>query len=178
MRVSIMGPIGSGKSTQAEIIALKLGYCWLSTGQLSRQKAMEGSCEGKLFKQALSKGELVDDDLLANVLKQKLQQDECKRGVVMDGYPRRMSQLQAFDPQLDRVVDLDISDSKVIERLVKRGRADDTPELIKKRLQVYHNETEAVLDYYRNLGKLTVIDGNGSIGTVTDAILAHLKQND
>src|SRR5476651_1142911 len=98
MHLLIMGPQGSGKTTQARIIAEKLGMCVIKTGDLVRQKAMEDSDEGRSLKKSLESGDLSDDNLVASLLEKDLSNPKCLNGVVVDGFPRRMSQLAVFDP--------------------------------------------------------------------------------
>jgi adenylate kinase len=171
----ITGPQGSGKTTQAEILAKKLGFCEINTGDLLRELAEGDSPEGKILKTALDQGQLADDQIVSSVVNKKMASPECQKGLVADGYPRRVGQLNIFNPNFDKVFYLDVPDSIVEDRLIIRGREDDTPELIRERLQIYHQETEPVLAYYQNLGKLIKIDGCKNIESVTAEIEKYLK---
>lgn len=175
MRILIAGPQGSGKSTQAKILAKKLDLKFVSAGDMVREKALEDSEEGKSFKEKMSQGRLVDEDVLARLLKEKLTQPEMSKGYILDGYPRSMRQISLFDPEYDEVIYLDMTDNEVENRLVKRGRVDDTPADIRQRLAIYHKLTEPVMDYYQKLGKLIKINGDQSIESVAEEIEQKLK---
>lgn len=174
IRLGIMGPVGSGKSTQAKLIAQKLGICYISTGAIFRQKAQEDDQVGKKFKHQLDNGLLADDEDIAELTKQKVASVECAKGFVMDGYPRRLSQLAVWDPQLDKVFYLSLSDKAVVERLSSRGRVDDTPELINKRLKIYHLQTQPVLKAYQDQDRFIRIDGSKSIDEIAQEIAAKI----
>lgn len=166
MRVLITGPQGSGKSTQAKLLAEYLAVPMISTGEILRQKA-EGQDElGKKIKKFLDKGKLVNDEIVHQIVVEKLKSGESKRGFVMDGYPRSLHQLDHLDPHFNKVFYLEIPDEMVLERLLKRGRGDDTLELIAERLKIYHQLTEPLLARYKNLGVLQVIGGSGSVDEI------------
>ncbi len=171
-----MGPQGSGKTTLARIIAEKLGMCVVKTGDLVREKAKEDSETGRSLRYSLETGDLSDDRVVANLLKADLNHPKCQNGVVIDGYPRRLSQLNVFDPEFDQVFYLDVSDQVAIERMLKRGREDDTPKIIKERLRIFHQETQDVLDYYQKQGILIKVEGSQGIEKVSGAILAALSK--
>lgn len=175
MRILITGPQGSGKSTQAQLLASKLSLCFISAGDLVRKAALEKSAEGKLIKGSLSQGLLVDDKIVASLVKKEIAKEECCHGFVLDGYPRNLGQLNFFDPKFDKVIYLDVEDKEVEERLLRRGREDDTPEIIRQRLGLYHQLTEPVLDYYQKMGKLIKIDGSKSIEEVEAEIEEKLR---
>lgn len=167
----ISGPQGSGKTTQAEILAKRLGFCLVKTGDLIREFARKKNKEAiAVRRQALGKGELISDETAGNLVKHALRSVVCHKGFVLDGYPRRFSQLQFFDPGFDQVFFLRVSDAEAKKRLIKRGRVDDTLGLIRKRLDIYHEETEPLFEYYKSQGLLTVIDGEGSIDEVADNV--------
>lgn len=175
MRVIIIGPQGSGKSTQGKIISERYDLCYISSGDLAREIASQDTTDGKRFKASLDKGEMVDDVILARYIKQKIASSECQNGYILDGYPRRLSQIEAYEPDIDKVFYVWISDEESFSRLLSRDREDDTSELIKKRLQVYHLETEPVLGYYQRLGKLIRVNGDGTIKQVTGRIINALQ---
>lgn len=176
MKILVMGPQGSGKSVQAKILSRKYGLCQISSGDLAREKAQEKSEIGRKFKEALDKGEMVDDAILGSIIREKIASGECQEGFVMDGYPRRMSQIEFFDPKPDFVFYLEVSEAESINRLVTRGRADDTPQLILQRLKLYQQRTKPVIDYYQNMGKLIKIDGEQAIDSVTAEVSKYLKK--
>lgn len=175
MKVMITGPQGSGKTTQARILADKLGYCFIGMGDMLRQLAEEDNELGKDVREDLSNGHLVDDNLAARLIKEKMITPECRNGFVTDGYPRTFSQHQLFDPQFDKVFYLKVSNSEAENRLLGRGRADDSVELIRKRLSWYYKETQPLLDYYEKSGKLVIIDGEQPIDRITDEIESILR---
>ncbi len=178
MKLMITGPQGSGKTTQARILSQRLQICLVKTGDLVRAKAKEDSEEGRKLQATLASGELSDDSIVSSLLQAEIEHEKCKDGFVVDGYPRRLSQLEAYDPDYDFVVYLNVSDEVAIERMEARGREDDTPELIKERLKWFHEDTNQVIDYYQKLGKLIRVDGEQEIEEVTEEIMRRLTIND
>lgn len=175
MKIVVMGPQGSGKSTQAELLAKKLNLPHLQTGELYRQMAKTDSPLGKKIKSFLDQGQLVPDREHNSLLKKEIKKPRYKRGFVLDGSPRTLSQAKTQPFETDRVFYLQVSDEENTKRLLKRGRADDTPALISQRLKIYHQETEPVLDYYRQQGILTEIDGERPIEEIAKDIIERLK---
>ena len=175
MKILINGPQGSGKTTQAKMLVENLGLCLVKTGDLVREKAKEDSEEGKALAHSLDTGVLSDDRVVAELVKKELKREECKEGFVIDGYPRRMSQLEEYDPEYDKVFYLELSDEVAVKRMLERGRDDDTPELIKERLQIFREETEKVVKYYEEKGILIRIDGEKGVDEVHQEIMKHLR---
>lgn len=167
-----MGPQGSGKSTQSKLLAKKLGLCVIDTGQMIRDRGEQGDAVAAQIKQALNKGDLVSNQIPADLLQQRLAKPDCQGGVIIDGYPRTLDQLAVFDPGYDAVVYLDIKDTEAVKRLIHRGRGDDTPEGIKRRLELFHLKTKGVLSHFQNLGKLIKVDG----GQLPERILADIQE--
>lgn len=163
MKLFLIGPQGSGKSTQSKLLADYLGVPFVETGQVFRDISGENTPLGEKVKALLQAGEMVPDDITSEIVKTNLKSPEYNKGFVMNGYPRNLNQIKLFDPGFDKVFYLEVSEGQVLDRLLKRGREDDTVELIKKRLSDYHSLTEPILDYYRNLGVLETLDGSGSI---------------
>ena len=185
MNIIILGRQGSGKSTQAKLLAEKFGFCYISSGEIARQIGKLDDDEGKLVQQALDRGELIASDILFQHIKRVLASPQCEKGFVLDGYPRDKVQLELLElflqdkgQKVDEVVYIDINEELVISRLLERAkieqREDDTPEIIKRRLEIYNQETEQIVDYYRNMGRLIVVDGSFSIETVHQEILRKL----
>lgn len=171
MKILITGPQGSGKTTQAQMLANKLGLSLVDTGEMLRQMAKnDQSPEGQEVKAEMGRGELVDDRVAASLVASRLSGEDCRNGYVVDGYPRNLASLELFNPEFDQVFYLDIPDEEVEKRLLARGRADDTPEAIRERLALYHQKTEPVLGYYEKAGKLIRIDGRGGVEEVAKAI--------
>jgi adenylate kinase len=169
--VLLLGVQGSGKGTQAKRIASDYGLAHLGTGDMLRTAVAEGTELGRRVQPILESGELVPDDLMIELIRERLQSEDAQNGVVLDGFPRTMAQAEALDSMLTEigrplsvVFELQIPDDVVFERLHRRaeseGRADDTPEAIEKRLELYHRETEPLVSHYRALGNLVGIHGD------------------
>lgn len=173
MKILLTGPQGSGKSTQADLLAQYLNVPKISTGDIFRKIKQEDSEKGKRIRQILNSGQLVDDQTTAEIVKRRLAGEGS--GFVMDGYPRTLEQINLFDPLFDKVFYLKLSDEEAIKRLLSRGREDDTRELIAQRLKIYHQQTDPVLDYYKVKGLLKEIDGLGSIDEIRQRIRDQLN---
>lgn len=175
MRILITGPQASGKTTQAELLGKYLNLPVVETGEMLRELAPGSSAEAERVKQALAQGQLVDDEIVGGLVSRRVVEADCQNGFVMDGYPRELKQLKFFDPKFDTVFYLDLPEEVVLERMTLRGRADDIPEIIKKRLQIYYQRTEPVLEFYDDLGLLIRIDGSKTPDEVQEEIRGHLK---
>lgn len=169
-KILLIGPQGSGKSTQADLLSRHLGLPKISTGDIFRQLSKQDNEDARKVKEILSAGKLVDDETTAEIVKKRLQEPDVQNGFIMDGYPRNLEQLNLFNPQFDKVIFLDVPEKLVIQRLLKRGRADDTAELIKTRLDLYYKQTQPLLDYYKKIAKLVEIDGSGEAQEIQDEI--------
>ncbi|MBM4402066.1 MAG: nucleoside monophosphate kinase [Candidatus Cloacimonetes bacterium] len=181
MNIVVMGPQGSGKTTQAELLAKKLSSPHIEMGATLRIVAQEKSGRGKRMRGLLATGVLIPDAEVLGIIKERLQSKDCDSGFVLDGIPRTLNQAQKLDEilgsigqQIDRVFYIKVSDETGVKRLVKRGRADDTPAAIKKRLALYHYETEPVLQFYREKGILVELDGEESIEEIRQEIAEKL----
>lgn len=174
--IIILGPQGSGKSTQAEFLSQRLGLSIVEVGGMLRAKAQEDTEVGKKVKEAVEKGELVDDQTTFLLLKEELAKPQYLQGVVIDGAPRTLEQARLLDSLLsvDKVFYIALSEEVSIERLLKRGRQDDTPELIGKRLAIYHKDTQPALEYYKGKGILEEIDGTKKPDEVSSEILEKM----
>ncbi len=170
MKILLIGPQGSGKSTQAELLAKDLNVPKISTGDIFREIAKQNSKEGKEIREIQNLGNLVDDVTTAEIVEKRVEGDDCKNGFILDGYPRNSAQRQMFDPFFDKVFYLKVPDEEVIKRLMARGREDDNFESIKTRLKLYNSQTQPLLDYYKNQGILKEIDGTGSVEKIQDEI--------
>lgn len=180
-RVVLLGPPGSGKGTQAERLARKLGVPAISTGEMLRGAAAAGTPLGKRVEGIMLQGHLVDDQTMADVVRERLEQDDARQGFLLDGYPRTMPQaetleaiLDAQGTRLEAVVLIEVPEPVLVERALSRRRPDDTDEVIRERLSVYGKDTEPVAGYYRGRGLLQAVDGDQPIDRVTAALLAAL----
>lgn len=170
MKILITGPQGSGKTTQAKILAKKMGLCLVGAGDLIRDYAQNQPDQASKLQQELSEGKLVDDNVVYQLVKDRLNRPDCKLGFISDGYPRSQTQSALFDPEFDIVFYLDISDQEAKNRLLLRNRADDTPKQIDSRLYWYHHETEPLVQHYKKQGKLIKIDANQSVEVIAAQI--------
>lgn len=168
MNIILMGPVGSGKTTQADILSKELGLPHIQTGEIYRKIATENSYIGKKIKTILDAGDLIDDETTFEVIDKHLK--EITGDFVIDGFPRTLVQAKKEIFDVDKVFYIKISDKEALKRLLLRKRDDDTPEIIAERLKAYHQETEPILKYYKNQGKLVEIDGEGNIEEVYDRI--------
>lgn len=175
MNIIIMGPVGSGKSTQTELIAKEFGLSLFNAGDLLYFKSKENTPQGREIRRAMEAGELVDDKLVLKLIEEHLAGKEHARGVVIDGFPRSLWQAQNLPFSVDKVIYLAVGDKENKKRLLKRGRKDDTPEVIDRRLVIYHKETEPILNYYRQKGILYEVDGERLIKVIFEDIVEILK---
>ncbi len=173
--IVIMGPPGSGKGTQADLLAAKLNIPHISTGDLYRDIATQDTETGRRVKDLLDHGLLIDDATTFELVDRHLK--EIKSGFILDGYPRTLVQAKEEAVRVDIVLYLEVIDLTVIERMLLRKRPGENLELAEKRLQVYHQQTEPILNYYLQQEKLKKIDGNGPIAEVFNLILASLGLN-
>lgn len=176
-KILILGPQGSGKGTQAEILSKKLDIPTLSMGQLLRDEIATGSELGKTIDKIIhGKGNLVPDDIALEVLKKRLKKENTSNGYILDGYPRNISQkktYETFDTPTDVLI-INVPKDESLSRLLKRaeleGRPDDTKDLILHRLDVYERETLPIIDEYKEQGIVRVADGIGSIEEIAKRI--------
>lgn len=174
-KILFVGVQGSGKTTQAKILAERLDYKYLGTGEMLREIAASGGPLAEKLNEIFAVGKLLDDETICEMVKNTLSEPEYKKGFVMDGYPRTTAQKKIFDPDFDIVIYIKVSDTVAMKRLTSRARADDTPEAIAKRLEIYHKETDPLLTIFSDEKKLWVVDGEGDIETVTKEIFKHFN---
>lgn len=177
LNIVIFGGPGSGKGTQSVLIAEKFGLEHLSTGDLLRAEMAAGSELGKVVQSFIAQGNLVPDKWILSILSKTIDNLKGKKGVIFDGFPRTIAQAEALDEILGKknerlalLLDLQVADEILQERMLFRsktsGRSDDNPETIKKRIEVYHQITAPVIEYYRHKGLYQAITGNGSVETI------------
>ncbi len=212
MRLIILGAPGAGKGTQASIISEKIGIPHISTGEIFRDNIKNETDLGKLAKEFIDKGQLVPDDITIRIVKNRIEQADCSRGFILDGFPRTVAQANALESSLckmhqwiNKVLDIDVPDEKIIQRMMGRRvcpdcgatyhlihkppvnpdkcdvcsgnlkrREDDTEETIRKRLAVYHKQTEPLINYYRDKGLLLVVKGAEDVKDTTEKVLRAL----
>ncbi|MBN3906024.1 MULTISPECIES: adenylate kinase [unclassified Nostoc] len=176
-RLIFLGPPGAGKGTQAQALAEHLNIPHISTGEILRQAMKEQTPLGIKAQNYVNSGELVPDQLVQDLVQERLNQPDAENGWILDGFPRKVTQaafleelLETIHQSGERVVNLDAPDDVVVERLLARGRKDDTEEVIRRRLQVYRDETAPLIDYYRDRQKLLTVNGNQSQEEVTSEL--------
>jgi adenylate kinase len=187
-----LGPPGAGKGTQAERIVAKYGIPQLSTGDMLRAAVKAGTPIGKRAKAVMDAGELVSDEIVNGIVSERIDDADCAKGFILDGYPRTLPQadavesmLQAKGIKLDAVIELLVDDKALVGRIVKRAedaktagkpvRKDDTPEVFDERLREYYKKTAPLTGYYYAKRMLTNVDGMQSIDQVTASIESILK---
>jgi adenylate kinase len=183
----IIGPPGSGKGTQAERISERLGVVAISTGDIFRANVKGGTPLGVEAKKYMDNGDFVPDSVTNEMVRNRLSQDDARNGFLLDGYPRTIAQvdyldgiLAAADQELGVVLQLTADDEELVSRLLGRaretGRSDDNESVIRHRLDLYHQQTEAVVARYARRGILAQVDGLGGIDEVTDRVLGSISE--
>ena len=209
MNLILLGAPGAGKGTQAEVICDTLKIPAISTGNILREAIKNQTALGMEAKSYMDGGKLVPDEIVINILKERLEKDDCKNGFILDGFPRTVPQAEALDKMgvnIDRVIDIEVEDEKIMKRLSGRRvcedcgasyhleykpskaegkcdkcggntvqRKDDHPDTIKERLQVYHQQTEPLKDYYYATGKLIVVEGQEDVADTTALTLKAVE---
>ena len=207
MNLIFLGPPGAGKGTQAVRVCEQLGIPQISTGDILRRAIKNETPTGLAAKSYIDKGQLVPDSVVIDIVRERLVQDDCKNGYLLDGFPRTVAQAEALESfaKIDAVVDIDVSDEKLVARLSGRRvclscggtyhvsqlngsmtcakcgneliqRADDKAETVLSRLTVYHAQTEPLIDFYKQRGLLKEIDGAQPMDDCYAAILAVLGE--
>ncbi|MCA1384029.1 MULTISPECIES: adenylate kinase [unclassified Bradyrhizobium] len=191
MRIILLGPPGSGKGTQAQLLVQRYGIVQLSTGEMLRAAVAAGTPVGLKAKEIMASGGLVPDDVVVGIISDRIEQPDAKSGFILDGFPRTVPQAEALDEllkrkhlKLDAVIELRVNESALLSRVEtrvaqmrERGeevRLDDTPEVLTKRLASYRSQTEPLIHYYSERRKLSTIDGMMTIDEVTRAIHRQL----
>ena len=214
MKIIMLGAPGAGKGTQAKMIAEKCGIPHISTGDIFRANIKNGTELGKKAKEYMDKGFLVPDELVCDLVVDRIQQADCEKGYILDGFPRTIPQaealenaLNAIEQKLDYAIDIDVPDENIINRMSGRRacvgcgatyhvlfnptkvegkcdvcgeslilRDDDKPETVKKRLDVYHTQTQPLIDFYTERKVLVEVDGTQSMDKVFDDIMKILGE--
>jgi adenylate kinase len=179
----LLGPQGAGKGTQGKLIAAEYGIPHVATGDILREAIASGSELGRRVKPIYDAGHLVPDELMVELIRARLRAEDAQKGFALDGFPRTMAQAEALEEmlreigrELDVVFELQLDDAVGRERMLKRaaeeGREDDTPEVIDRRLELYHRETAPLIEYYRTRGNLVGVHGDRPI----DAVFAEIQE--
>ena len=211
MNLILLGAPGAGKGTQAELLMEKLHIPGISTGNMLREAMKNGTAVGEKAKYYMDNGLLVPDEVIMDIVAERVAQPDCKNGFILDGVPRTLAQaaaLQERGVQIDHVVSIEIDDSVIEGRMTGRRvcsncgasyhivanpskvegkcdlcgsdlmiRKDDAPETVRRRLEVYHEQTEVLKDFYAKLGKLRLVEGNQTIEGASEDILAAIGAN-
>ena len=190
LNLVIFGAPGSGKGTQSERLIEKYGLHHISTGELLRDHIARGTELGTIADRYISHGQLIPDELMVKVLADTIKSnpEQTSAGVIFDGFPRTIPQAKALAGLLEElgteihgVVGLEVDEDELMHRMIERGKAsgrsDDNPETIKKRLEVYHNSTAPLRDFYKKEGKYIPIDGNGSIDDISRQICDSIEKS-
>ena len=209
MNLIFLGAPGAGKGTQAEIVSEKFNIPAVSTGNIIREAMKNGTEMGTKAQEFVQKGELVPDDVVIGIIKERLQESDCANGFILDGFPRTIPQAEALDKMgvvIDKVIDIEVPDEKIVTRMSGRRvcpncgasyhieykkptkdgvcnscdseliiRKDDKPEVVLDRLNVYHEQTEPLKDYYAKAGKLVIIEGQEEVKDTTALTLKALE---
>lgn len=210
MKLILLGAPGAGKGTQAEVISEKYEIPTISTGNMIRTALKNGTEMGLKAKSYIDAGELVPDEVVIGIVKERLTEDDCKNGFILDGFPRTIPQAEALDTmgvEIDCALSIEVADSEIVKRMSGRRvclacgasyhteykkpekegicnvcsaelsiRKDDEPETVLNRLNVYHEQTEPLKDYYRNAGKLITVEGQEEVKDTTALVLGALSE--
>lgn len=210
MKLILLGAPGAGKGTQAEFICDHLAIPAISTGNIIRAALKAGTEMGVKAKEFIDKGQLVPDEVVIGIIKERLAQDDCKNGFILDGFPRTIPQAQALDTmgiEIDKVIDIEVPDENIVERMSGRRvcptcgnsyhliykkpakdgicnscgaqlviRADDHPDTVKERLDVYHSQTEPLKDFYNKKNKLFIVEGQEEVKDTSALVLKALEE--
>ena len=210
MNLILLGAPGAGKGTQAEVICDKLSIPAISTGNIIREAIRNETELGRKAKQYIDEGALVPDAVVISIIKQRLSEDDCKNGFILDGFPRTVPQAEALDDmgvKIDKVVDIEVADDVICSRLSGRRvcktcsasyhmafkpsadgktcdkcggelicRKDDEPETVLERLRVYHEQTEPLISFYKNRGKLVVVQGQDKVEDTSRLTIAAIEE--
>ena len=210
MKLILLGAPGAGKGTQAEMICEHLSIPTISTGNIIRAALKAETEMGLKAKEFINNGQLVPDEVVIGIIKERLAEDDCKNGFILDGFPRTIPQAEALDEmgiEIDKVIDIEVADEKIVERMSGRRvcpacgnsyhllykkpekdgicnacgaeliiRADDHPNTVKERLDVYHSQTEPLKDFYGKKNKLFIVEGQEEVADTSALVLKALEE--
>ncbi|MBR5827574.1 MAG: adenylate kinase [Clostridia bacterium] len=210
MKLILLGAPGAGKGTQAEMICNHLSVPTISTGNIIRAALKAETEMGLKAKEFINNGQLVPDEVVIGIIKERLAEDDCKNGFILDGFPRTIPQAEALDEmgiEIDKVIDIEVPDEKIVERMSGRRvcpacgnsyhllykkpekegicnacgaeliiRADDHPDTVKERLDVYHSQTEPLKEFYGKKNKLFIVEGQEEVADTSALVLKALEE--
>lgn len=183
MQLVFFGPPGAGKGTQAQRIVEQFGIPQISTGDILRAAVAAGTALGQQAGPLMAAGKLVPDELVVGIVEERLREADCARGFLLDGFPRTIPQAEALGrvltkagKEIQHVVSLEVPDEVIHERMKGRGRADDSPETVQKRLDEFRKLTAPLKEYYQRLGLLRTINGVGSLEEIAKAITQAISR--
>jgi adenylate kinase len=187
MRIILMGPPGAGKGTQAQVVAERYSIPAISTGDIFRKNVSEGTELGVQAQRFMDAGEYVPDELTNLMVRNRIDEPDADRGFLLDGYPRTLAQVEELDGMikhtghvLDAVVVLTVDKEELVQRLLQRaateGRADDTEDVVRRRYEVYDDQTAPLIDVYRDRGLMIEVDGMGEVDEVSQRIFDALDK--
>jgi len=176
MKLILIGIQGAGKSTQGSMLSSKFGIPYLSSGHVFREMAKDKSPEGRMLKETLNSGSLVSDEQTLEVILTYLKNPEYAKGYILDGFPRTVPQAEAFGTGVDKVIFIDVSDKEALWRISGRvsDRDDETLNAIRRRIELFHENTQPVIEYYREHGSLVEVDGEQEVDAVFSSIVEAL----
>ncbi len=177
-RYVLIGVQGAGKSTQGKLLSKELGIPYLSSGHIFRQIAKSRTKLGRWLKETLNAGVLVDDDKTIEIVSEYLKKPEYRNGFIIDGFPRTLPQAKAFSDGSEQVIFIDVSDKEALWRISGRddNREDETLRAIRRRIQLFHEATTGVLDFYEKRDQLITVDGEQEVKEVFNEIMTKLKK--
>ncbi len=186
MRIILMGPPGAGKGTQAAVVADHFGVPAISTGDIFRANVSEGTDLGRKAKEYMDAGEYVPDEVTNLMVRNRIDEPDAEPGFLLDGYPRTLAQVEELDGmikhtghELDAVVVLTVDGEELVQRLLQRaetdGRSDDTEDVIRRRQELFIEQTAPLIEVYRDRGLLIEVDGMGEVDEVTERIFKALQ---
>ncbi len=177
MKLVLIGIQGAGKSTQGNMLSAELGIPYLSSGHVFREMAKEKTKLGRWLKETLNAGILIPDDTTLEIILTYLKRPEYSKGYILDGFPRTVPQAEAFADEAEKVILIDVSDREALWRISGRvsDREDETLNAIRKRIELFHEKTEPVIEYYRQHGKLIDVNGEQDVEGVFADIMKHIK---
>ena len=179
-----LGPPGAGKGTQATKLASEFGLAHISTGDMLRDHISNETELGKIAKSVMDEGQLVSDELVIKMLVERLGNDDCKNGAILDGFPRTLPQAKSLENiknefPVSKVIVFEVDEEELVQRILLRGqtsgRSDDTEESLKVRFEIYSQDTEPLIDFYNQQDKVVKIDAAGDINEIYQNIAKHLK---